>query len=372
LRRRALASTLALLLAAPLAGAPAACGSGGDGGKDAKAPRSDFVGLVSEDVYAGDPDYQDATLEQERSLGVDILRQTFHWNLLEPSPGRYDFSDTDRFVLATARHGIAVLPILFDPPSFVTGKNRPSKSNTVDPPRDPADMAKFATVLVKRYGPRGTLWKSHPKAPKVPVRSWQIWNEPNLPQYWSSHPDAAAYANLLAVVSKAIKRADGGATVVSAGLPNSKNGVPFTRYATDFYKAGAKKSFDVLGLHPYTSSANGVISAVRRTRKLMTKFGDARKPIWLTELGWASGGPKSPFTFDPLSQAQLIGNSINALSAQRRKLRIAGFVYFGWKDAPPYPGRADFWGLHTGLLNLNGSAKPALAAFRDAVRRSGG
>jgi len=50
----------------------------------------------------------------------------------------------------------------------------------------------------------------------------------------------------------------------------------------------------------------------------------------------------------------------------------AGFVYFDWKDGAPYPGRSDFWGLHTGLVTNAGVAKPSLAAFRDAVKRAHG
>jgi hypothetical protein len=115
-----------------------------------------------------------------------------------------------------------------------------------------------------------------------------------------------------------------------------------------------------------------VLAAVRGTRALLRRYGDARRPIWITELGWASGGPHSPFTFDPLSQAQLIGNTIASVAAHRRALGIAGFVYFGWRDAPTYSGRSDFWGLHTGLLSLDGTPKPSLAAFRDAVRRAVG
>jgi len=160
--------------------------------------------------------------------------------------------------------------------------------------------------------------------------------------------------------------------VLSAGLPESRLGIRFGTYVRALYRAGGRSGFDVFALHPYSSSARGVLAAVRRTRALMRRYGDAAKPVWVTELGWASGGPRSPFTFDPLSQAQLVANTIDALSMQRRALRIAGFVYFDWKDGAPYPGRSDFWGLHTGLVTNAGVAKPSLAAFRDAVKRAQG
>jgi hypothetical protein len=363
---RALAATLCLLVAFPVAGALAGCGSSASA---PATPRSTFVGLLSQDAFDGTPKYQAVTLARVRKLGVQILRQTFDWSKIEPSQGRFRLANTDRFVLAAAREGMAVLPILFDAPPWATGRTRPVQSNVVDPPRRPASIEAFARVLVGRYGPRGSLWRQNPDVAPVPVRNWQIWNEPNLQQYWGDKPDARAYASLLAAAHRAVHASDPGARVLSAGLPQSKLGVPFATYVRALYRAGARANFDVFALHPYGASARAVLGAVRRTRALMRRFGDNRKPVWITELGWASGGPASPFTFDPLSQAQVVATTIDALAVERRALRIAGFVYFGWKDGRPYPGRSDFWGLHTGLLEKDGVAKPSYAAFRDAVRR---
>jgi hypothetical protein len=52
----------------------------------------------------------------------------------------------------------------------------------------------------------------------------------------------------------------------------------------------------------------------------------------------------------------------------RRKLRLRGVVYYSWRDAHPYPPLyKDMWGLHTGLLDVNGNPKPAFGAFCQAV-----
>jgi hypothetical protein len=43
-------------------------------------------------------------------------------------------------------------------------------------------------------------------------------------------------------------------------------------------------------------------------------------------------------------------------------------VYYSWRDARPYPPKYnDMWGLHTGLLDVNGNPKPAYHAFGRAV-----
>ena len=100
----------------------------------------------------------------------------------------------------------------------------------------------------------------------------------------------------------------------------------------------------------------------------MRRRGDARKPVWITELGWASDGPPSEFTVGGAGQATHVEDALRALAGARARLGLRGVIYFGWRDGLPYEGGRDFWGLHTGLLDLRGRPKPALASFEAAVR----
>ena len=59
------------------------------------------------------------------------------------------------------------------------------------------------------------------------------------------------------------------------------------------------------------------------------------------------------------------------MGTERRALNLQGFVYYGWRDQPPYPGRTDFWGFHTGLHWIDGRPKPAAFAFAKAVQSLG-
>jgi len=59
---------------------------------------------------------------------------------------------------------------------------------------------------------------------------------------------------------------------------------------------------------------------------------------------------------------------VRELRARRRELGLRGVVIFNWKDAPPFPGTEDFFGVHTGLLRRNGAGKPALGALQEAAR----
>jgi hypothetical protein len=353
-----------------------ASGCGGDDEKpDAKPPAriaglpADFVGLVAEDVFAGDEPTRDKLLDDQRDLGVQLIRQTFDWSKIETRPGKYDFAFYDAYVAATARHGMRLLADLFRPPPFRSSAppNAPPEHGTY-PPADPRDMGRFAAAVVRRYGPRGTFWSEQLAVPKLPIRTWQVWNEPNLPAYWGGSPSAPEDAALLREVSAQIKRVDPDAEVVTGGIPNSRLGVPLERYLRDLLDAGAARSFDTLAIHPYSATDAGLLKALADVRRTLRRRGHVDVPIWVTEFGWASGGPGSDFTVGAARQAQQLGDAIIGLAHRRKELGVRGFVYFNYKDAPPYAGGKDFWGLHTGLREIDGKPKPAFEAYRVAVR----
>jgi polysaccharide biosynthesis protein PslG len=223
---------------------------------------------------------------------------------------------------------------------------------------------------VNRYGPRGSLWAQHPGVRKLPIRSWQIWNEPLLPVYWGGRPSARAYVGMLKVVGKAIKRADRRAEIVTAGLPPSKirGAVRMDRYIKQMYRAKGKRYFDTLAINSYAKNHRELAKLLRSVRKLMNRYRDRKAKLWITELGWGDSGPRHRFVVGAAGQATRIRKSLSTIRKLRRKLRLRGFVYFSWRDGRPYAPRfEDMWGLHTGLLDVNGRPKPAFGAFQTAV-----
>jgi hypothetical protein len=347
-------------------------GCGGRGTKTRPATLSprlphDFFGLVSEDAFTGAPAYRQRALADQAGLGVGLVRQSFNWSRIETAPGRFDFSLYDGFVGDAARAGMEVMPIVEKAPRFRAAAPPNALPDGTFQPRRFGDFGRFMATLAGRYGAMGSFWSSHPDLPRRPIRYWQIWNEPNLPAYWN-HPDPSAYARLLKAGAQGLKRADPRAVVVAAGIPDSRQGIPFEQFINGMYKAGAASAFDVLAVHPYARDEAGVIAAVQKARDLAGSHGDDA-PIWVTELGWASGGPPSPFTLGKFGQTLRIRRALRALVRRRLALGIRGVVYYNWRDARPYPPYYhDFWGLHTGLHDLRGRPKPALGAFRRTVR----
>jgi hypothetical protein len=342
---------VAICAAAALVAAPAA----GD------APPG-FIGVYSEDLTATDAG---ATAAAQHGAGVQTVRLPFMWSSIEVAPGVYDFAHYDAVVRAAAAAGMTVLPTLLDAPSFRSA--RPPGTTRISPPTLPADLGVFAVVLVQRYGAGGTFWALHPDLSPAPIRAWQVWNEPNLPFFWAGDPDPAGYAALLKATAAAIRAADPGAEVVSAGLPDSDVGMPFEEYLAGLYAAGWRSAFDSFAIHAYSPSATGTLEFVRYVRQLIDAYGDATKPIWITEFGWATDGPVTAFTTDEDNQARLVGDAVRGLIADRASLGLRGLVYFDWRDHALLPGQDDQWPYHTGLLRAGGGAKPALEAFRAAA-----
>jgi hypothetical protein len=311
----------------------------------ADLPRS-FVGIYDED---------EAGLVDQARLGIGIVRQPFDSSLVE-SEG---WSAYDDYVSRAATAGVSVLPVLMRRPDL-------------GPPRS-ADFAQFVGAAVARYGPTGSFWLEHPSVPFLPVHAWQVWNEPNIPNWWRSGPSARRYVALLRAGARAIRAADPGAEVVAAGLPNSKLGIPFLKYLDQMYRAGARGYFDTLAIHPYARNVSGVLALAEDARRVMNRWRD-RSRLWITEFGWSTGGDASAFRVTRRGQADRIAGSLSALIAERRALRLRGFIFFKWKDAlpPPELGR-DPWPLHAGLLDVDGAPKPGYAAFARVVQalRSG-
>ena len=346
------ACTAAILLIAPAA--------------QARVSR-DFVGVSSEDVFSGSPSYRSAQLSAQATVHIGLHRQTFLWKDIETSPGVFNFSTYDSYVLAAANHGIKILPILQTAPSF---RARPPSGTTIFPPNSNADYARFVAQVVRRYGPTGTLWNAFPGLRRYAIRDIQIWNEPSLRQYWGGRPNARQYVRMLKAARRAARSVSRRVRIVTAGIPPSTQAgaVRIERYIRQMYRAGGRRAFDVLAINSYAKNQRELVRLLKKVRRLMRRGRDRRHKIWITEIGWGDTGPRHRFIVGASRQARLITSSVRAIKRYRRRLRLRGFVYFSWKDARPYSGK-DLWGLHTGLLRLDGSRKPAYGAFARATGR---
>jgi hypothetical protein len=329
-----------------------------------------WMGMVAGNELVHHPARLPAEFRVMRHVGVGSVKAEFAWARMEPSPGAYDWTETDALVGAAARQRMSVLPTVLGAPSWAATSAVAGEREYVQHPLNPKDYASFLTTLIERYGPHGAFWRAHPSLPERPVRAWEVWNEPELYYYWKP-PWRKPYVRLLRAAHVAIKTADPGAKVVLAGLTFQA-----WKYLGQLYASGAGGLFDVVSLHPYTALPRNTVTTVRYVRRVMRRNGNADRPIWITELSWTSGrgrtdGGRNQPTFlnsTPRGQARLLRRAYLDLAAARVRYRIGRVFWYTWltrdeSEVDPFD--------YSGLRRLTGdrvASKPALAAFRRVAR----
>jgi len=337
-----------------------------------------FIGMnVGNDIYASgvNPAQQ---LHEIVASGVGSIRVTFDWSAAQPyqtwsevpadqaakfqgEPVPTNFTATDTIVSMAVERGLSVLPVVLNAPSW----DATPTTQIVGAPLRFRPYVSYVAALVHRYGPHGAFWSSHRSVPYRPIRRWQIWNEPDLIDYWSFTPWVDTYVSLLKQASAAIKVIDPGAKVILAALPN----YVWTYLNAIYHIRGARRAFDEVAANPYTAYPRGVITILRRVRAVMNRNGDRRKPLIATELGWPSSLGESFQHFDFATTEAGQGRKLAALmpliARNRIKLGLAGFYYYTWMDsefagAPAF----NFAGLFAYHKDGTVTTKPAYRVFR--------
>lgn len=202
--------------------------------------------------------YRDRELPIAKAAGIGMVRGGIYIQQVMRGDDTFDFARSDAALAACEKAGVEWLPILF------------ATKMTPFAWEDPTRWRKFVRAIVGRYRGR--------------IRTWEVWNEPNLKGFWGEEPNAADYVKLLRATYEEVKAADPTARVAIGGFA----GVPVD-YIDKAYQSGAKDFFDIMNVHPYVypGGPEGLLDErMAKLRKVMKKYGDEKKPIWFTELGW--------------------------------------------------------------------------------------
>ena len=294
-------------------------------------------------------------------VGVESVITEVNWNFLQPSEDKPpNWHRIDRVVGNASERRMRVMANVLYSPGWAA----------VDPghgasPPDPGKYATFLRAAVLRYGPNGSFWAQHPTLPRLPIRDWQIWNEPPSKGFWSLQPFAKRYVNTLRAARFGIKVTDPNARVVLAGL-TWKSWEDLGK----IYRAGGKGLFDAVSLHPYTVRPANVKYIVKLNRRVMVRNGDGALPVLITELSWpsAKGRTKDKYGYEvtPAQQARKLRAVLPMLAEARKRLHIERVYWHSWLSTDIGHRTFDY----SGLRRVSGTTvhdKPALAAYRDGV-----
>lgn len=335
-----------------------------DGAQAARG--SELYGVTTSDPPSA------AEFQRMAAGGVRVARILVDWQYIERSPGQRDWAGMDAVFAASAQSRVAVLPMIFGSPSWIS--QQPARA-PVYTPSQRAAFALFVRDLVARYKPGGTYWQSQPQLIPNPPRSWQLWNEPNLPGFWGGKPNARRYGQLLAIASDEIRAADPAAQVVTAGIfpyKTLRRSVPLAKYLPRLLRIKkVRRRVDAIAVHPYGRSPKQVLANLRDARRVINRNGGKRIPMWVTEVGWSTGGvlwKKSPFRATERQQAKRLTATYKLLRKNAKRLRLQRALWFAFRDFDE-PGDRDLWITRMGLFDVAGNPKPAWFAY---ARSAGG
>lgn len=219
-----------------------------------------------------DPSSMDVPAQLAADLGVGWVREDLHWHRVQPRPDIWDWTFSDAALRALISRDIQVLGVLGPSVGWATPYSGDTPNDVSYYPPDPERFVAYVRGVVTRY--------------RRYVKHWEIWNEPDHAFFWQPQPDPAAYTRLLMLTAETIRSIDPEAKILIGGIN------PFdTTFLRSVAEGGGWDSFDILAIHPYVNpyepESGNLAAAADGVRTLAARYGE--KPIWVTELGWASG-----------------------------------------------------------------------------------
>jgi polysaccharide biosynthesis protein PslG len=311
-------------------------------------------------------------LDEAQAIGARMVRVDVGWSSLEgEGKGRWSswhLARLDNVVTQAERRGIGLLLTFWETPCWASSAPASLRLSCSGrwwdrgvqryAPNDPRDYADALRHLARRYGSR--------------VAGWEVWNEPNAESFWRAADPVGQYVALLRAAYPAVKAVAPSVPVVGGSLMYADEA--WTRAA---YAAGVKGAFDAWSVHPYSEDRSPLAPApgaewrklsfaegVPAIRQTLLEQGDD-KPLWLTEVGWHTSTTRGAAAWrNGVDLARQATFTAEALAKAAEWPWVHAVIAFGLRDTSTDPTfREGNFGLHT----IDGTPKPAAAAFRSAA-----
>ncbi|BBH17980.1 hypothetical protein Back2_22670 [Nocardioides baekrokdamisoli] len=330
--------------------------------------------------------------------GSRTLRMVVPWASVQPTKSAYNWSFFDATVGIAADDHQRMLLVVGQSPSWASGVSTSLPNWEWYPPKDPSTYGTFVHAVLLRYGATGSYWTSHPSVPKSPVVGIEVWNEPNLKDFWESGPNPSAYAKLVIAAYNATRTTPQVAPIVAGSLAPiggyndancdgtgdggvSSRGVNQVNFVERMYAAGAHGYFDALSVHPYNFWRNATAAQMLtynkcsawsemyqtpvNIRRLMAAQGDGAKKTWITEAGAPTCVARA--TYQCVSEAEQ-AKLATAEVAAWKSCAWAGNYY--WYDLRDDSSTSPTWFSdqehHFGVAHANNAHKPVWQALKTA------
>lgn len=276
----------------------------------------------------------DAVLARCVEAGIRNVRADFCWHMFQNKPEEWKASRFTNLLAKARAAGVTVLPIATGGCNFA--------SPTLGRPDQYRLFGGFVGRMVSEF------------RDDFPVV--EIWNEENIGGFWPPRPNAAHYVGALREAHRAAKAASPTIRVAFGGTAG-----PDTEFYRQAYGQGAKDCFDIVNIHPYcmpNAPEGWLARQLGLMRETMAKYGDSEKPIWITEMGWATRQIEWP-----ASECGMIRGAFKALGIVGRPgLRILAVEQ-------SHPGETDRWFSEVWRQETPTGAKLVNCTYGDVVER---
>jgi hypothetical protein len=115
------------------------------------------------------------------------------------------------------------------------------------------------------------------------INAYEIWNEPNMLDYFWKGSDEDFFAMTIAA-AQVIRRVDPDAVILAGSLWR----VP-TAFIRKLFKSGVMDYADALSFHPYALNPGGAVELYDQLAEILEEL-DYRGEVWVTEIGYPTGG----------------------------------------------------------------------------------
>jgi len=282
--------------------------------------------------FAGEPKDLDLIAE----AGFKFIRMDLSWSGIEREKGVYNFERTgyDTLTAGCTKRGIRILYIL-------DYSNRLYESEqSVRTPEGRIAFADFAEAAAKRYAGKNILW--------------EIWNEPNIKQFWSPQPGVDDYCKLVEAASSKIKQADPSGLVVAPATST----IPFD-WLESCFKKGLLNHIDALTVHPYRpKNPETVIKDYARLRELIARYAPQGKSIPILSGEWGYSNVNWDNTrLTNIQQAEYLSRMFLINLYQN----VPVSIWYDWKNDGPDPNEREH---NFGTVERDLNPKPAYQAAK--------
>jgi len=324
-----------------------------------RAPRAvqwkDFLGVNAQFQYF-DPGVYQKQMNRLDDLGLNWVRLTIHWAMIEPRQAEFQLESLDGAMNAIRAHRYNTVAYLVGSAPFISTAPQGATNTDQYPPRDFKVFAERMAMLAQRY---------------PQVNNWQVWNEPNI--IWRPKEDPVAYGRLLLTTANAIRAVLPDKTIVTAGMAyysqmRSTSGLMLA----SLLEQGLATQNIVAAYHPYSELPEGDDAGAKDFLERGNFVNNALhskgvKQVWATEWGWSS------YTSGAREMQAKIGVDGQADFTLRRLALMAAMDYqriflFNLSDLD---ARASPRDQYYGLLDLNGEPKPVYSALKRFLEVTG-